>query len=365
MTSASLNTSAQSAALSLTESNPLKTGPWYLSDLKTVIPNGLKVFSCFHCGGGSTMGYKLAGCDVIGGVEIDPQMMRLYRTNHNPKHSYLMGVQEFKNIPDRKLPRELFNLDILDGSPPCSSFSVSGSREKAWGKSKKFREGQAEQILDDLFFDFIDIAAKLKPKVVIAENVKGLILGNARGYVKQIFTGFKKAGYDCQLFLLNAAAMGVPQRRERVFFIARRRDLQLPALALAFSEKPITVQAAFEGVSAWGKCMQHSMHFDLWKKTKPGDNFASVHSTGSCFNWVKLNPFKPAPVISGNSHVIFHWETMRQLSMREFCRLQSFPDDYDFQDVKPGYVCGMSVPPFMMQRVADQVIKQWFSAEGF
>ena len=120
----------------------LKTGPWNLSELKDWPKHGRTVFSCFHCGGGSTMGYKLAGYDVLGGVEIDPEMMKIYRANHNPKHSYLMGIQEFNKILNDKLPKELFNLDILDGSPPCSSFSMAGSREKAWGKKKKFREGQ-------------------------------------------------------------------------------------------------------------------------------------------------------------------------------------------------------------------------------
>ena len=94
---------------------------------------------------------------------------------------------------------------------------MAGSREKKWSVKKKFREGQAEQVLDDLFFHYIDIAKKLQPKVVVAENVKGLIQGNARGYVKQIFKAFKEAGYSCQLFLLNAAAMGVPQRRREHF----------------------------------------------------------------------------------------------------------------------------------------------------
>ena len=87
------------------------------------------VFSCFHCGGGSTMGYKLAGCRVLGGVEIDPAMMAVYRANHHPEHSYLMGVGDFVKIPDADLPAELFDLDILDGSPPCSTFSTSGLRE--------------------------------------------------------------------------------------------------------------------------------------------------------------------------------------------------------------------------------------------
>lgn len=87
------------------------------------------------------MGYKLAGCEVIGNVEIDPKIIKIYKLNHNPKYPFLMGVQEFKNIPNEELPKELFNLDILDGSPPCSTFSIAGSREKAWGKKKKFREG--------------------------------------------------------------------------------------------------------------------------------------------------------------------------------------------------------------------------------
>jgi len=188
----------------------LKTGPWKLTDLKDIPKNGKKVFSCFHCGGGSTMGYKLAGFDVLGGVEIDGKMMEIYKENHNPKYSYRMGVADFNKIPNDEIPSDLFGIDILDGSPPCSSFSMAGSRESQWGKEKKFREGQAEQVLDDLFFHFIATAAKLNPKIVVAENVKGLIMGNARGYVKQIFNEFDKIGYDCQLFLLNAAFMGVP-----------------------------------------------------------------------------------------------------------------------------------------------------------
>lgn len=77
-------------------------------------------------------------------------------------------------------PKELYNLDILDGSPPCSTFSLAGEREKNWGKSKKFREGQAYQVLDDLFFEFIKLAEKLKPKIIVAENVKGILMGNAK-----------------------------------------------------------------------------------------------------------------------------------------------------------------------------------------
>lgn len=142
---------------------------WTLKDAVFTKDKG-KVFSCFACGGGSSMGYKLSGYDVIGCNEIDPRMMYTYCQNHNPRFNFLEPIQTFKLRDD--LPDELYQLDILDGSPPCSTFSIAGSREDAWGVEKKFREGQASQVLDTLFFDFIDLAKKLQPKVVIAENVK-------------------------------------------------------------------------------------------------------------------------------------------------------------------------------------------------
>lgn len=96
-------------------------------------------------------------------------------------------------------------MDILDGSPPCSTFSIAGNREKDWGKEKKFREGQSAQVLDTLFFDFIALARVLQPKVVVAENVKGLLMGSAIDYVRRIYKDFDNAGYYCQHFLLDAS----------------------------------------------------------------------------------------------------------------------------------------------------------------
>lgn len=306
---------------------PLKNGPWKLAELADVPKNGLKVFSCFHCGGGSTMGYKLAGYEVLGGVEIDPEMMSIYKANHKPKYSYLMGVQEFKTLND--LPQELFNIDVLDGSPPCSSFSMAGSREKKWGTAAKFREGQAVQHLDDLFFDFIDVAKKLQPKVVVAENVKGLIQGNAKGYVKQIFQKFKEAGYSVQLFLLNSAAMGVPQRRERTFFIANRMNKKI---AFSFNEEPIAFKKIFDG------------------KTKPSK------LSPNRFGDVLIDQNRPLSTVATLQR--FFVDDENEIADSNIIRAQTFPFDYDFLRNKSKYVCGMSVPPFMMQRVADQIEKQ-------
>lgn len=303
------------------------------------------------------MGYKLAGYDVLGGVEIDPEMMAIYRANHKPKHSYLMGVQDFYKLPREKIPDELFNLDILDGSPPCSSFSMAGSREKAWGENKKFREGQAHQVLDDLFFHFIEVAKLLQPKVVIAENVKGLVMGKAKGYVKQIAKAFDDAGYDLQLFLLNAAFMGVPQMRERTFFIAKKKKLNFNKLVLEFNEKTISAKEAFVLTEQNGKPLGAKAAY-YWNKTAPGSLFSVCGADTGKLNR-RLDPDRPAWTQTATPN-LFHYNSARALSASETLRIQSFPDDYNFLGLKAVYVCGMSVPPFMMQRVALEIFNQWF-----
>lgn len=337
-------------------------GPWNLTDLTTVPRNGLTAFSCFHCGGGSTMGYKLAGFQVLGGVEIDPEMMSIYRANHKPKHSYLMGVQQFNELPLLSLPEELKNLDLLDGSPPCSVFSMAGKREKKWGGEHHFREGQQKQRLDDLFMHFIEVGQRLQPKVIVAENVKGLILGNAKGYVKEIFAAFREAGYDTQLFLFNAAQMGVPQARERTFFIARRRDLEWGKLEMKFEEELQCSGIAMKGASLKGSRPITAETTVLWEKIKPGRHLGDAHPKGSRFSEFKINPLDAAcTIVSGAT--FYHWDQPRTLSGAEVVRLQSFPDDYNFCKVKPQYVCGMSVPPYMTQRVALEICRQWFGIQ--
>lgn len=344
---------------------------WNLSETNFTKDKG-KVFSCFACGGGSTMGYKLAGFDVLGCNEIDPKMMEAYRTNHNPKYSYLEPIQAFKNRED--LPQELFELDILDGSPPCSSFSMAGNREKDWGKEKKFREGQANQVLDNLFFDFIDLAKRLQPKIVIAENVKGLLIGNARHYVRRINESFDKAGYYVQHFLLDASKMGVPQRRERVFFIALRKDLAgpflsqidlltiAPTIQLRFNEKKIPFKNIddIETEATPNKlCPSYSK---CWKLCKEGNGFNTVHHKGMLYNAFKVHREKVLPTITAHHDGgAYHWKHERHLTKRENCLAGTFPLDYNFGSLRDKYLIGMSVPPVMTAQIATKVYEQWLS----
>lgn len=343
---------------------------WTLKDAQFTKDKG-KVFSCFACGGGSTMGYKLAGFDVLGYNEIDPRMGKIYDENHHPKYAYVEDIRTFKERAD--LPAELYNLDVLDGSPPCSSFSICGAREEGWGKKKKFREGQAEQVLDTLFFDFIALAKRLQPKVVIAENVKGLIMGEAAQYVGRIGQAFEDAGYTTTLTLCNGKYMGLPQMRERTFFVAIRHDLMQyvplqglfnePYIDLTFNEEPILWR---EVQSKANDRPLTEQKYNLWKLRKEGDIDLS-----SCCARNGENPNKffnskfiyadkvPNTVAAKDCCIVF--DEGRQRNHEEIKLCSSFPLDYNFQDQPIDYVCGMSVPPVMMAQVASRVYDQWLS----
>ena len=341
---------------------------WLLSDLKKIPKNGVKVFSTFACGGGSSLGYKLAGCEVIGANDIDPEMAYHYKLNHNPKYYFLMPIRELLTT---QLPTELFGIDILDGSPPCSTFSMAGSREKAWGKEKHFREGQAKQVLSDLFFDFLDVAEHLKPKVIIAENVKGMIQGNAKGYCKLVMARLKEIGYRPQLFLLNAADCGVPQKRERVFFCAVREDVSDKKLILAPQHRWISAGEAVSDLQVLTKeeiedTKPAANDLKCWSHTKKGESYKEfllkTEKRDACFGHFKLSDLLPSKTLTANHVLLTHWGKCRCLTFREWKRLGSFPDDYQAKTDKIGkYMIGMSVPPKMTEQVAKAVCEQWLT----
>lgn len=339
---------------------------WSFKDVNFTKNKG-KVFSCFACGGGSTMGYKLAGFDVIGHNDIDKRMIEVYKANHKPKYSFLESITTFAKRKD--LPKELYELDILDGSPPCSSFSMAGNREKDWGKNKKFKEGQAEQVLDTLFFDFIDLAKELQPKVVIAENVSGLIMGEAKEYVKKIYVMFKQAGYQLKInpYLLDSSLMGIPQRRKRVFFIALRNDISsefmynvdmfqvAPKLQLNFNEKIIPFKEVQENCNNRKKISKgllkhwHKADHTGRAKTEKGNTF------GFFYKAVKDLPL--ATITSGCTYSICNVPEL--LTDTELCKCGSFPLDYNFCNNNTQYLIAMSVPPVMIAKIALQVYYQW------
>lgn len=457
------------------------------------------VMSTFACGGGSSMGYKLAGYDVVAANDIDPQMARIYQENHHPKQFFLCPVKDLLTRDD--LP----TVDVLDGSPPCfvagtqvltkegykpiediqigdyvwthkgrfkrvydtmnkqsddvyavyiegslpilvtgnhpfytremsqlkklseplwkevndlettkdhvgipinkyitlqphyicidkciwvpfkgktkvegkytvynisveedesytvsniavhncSTFSLAGSREKAWGVEKKFREGQAKQELDKLFFDFLDVAEKMQPKVVIAENVEGIIRGKAVKYVNAIVARFKKMGYNIDIFLCDGTNMGLPQMRRRVFFVANRLGKHLK---LSFNEPPITFGQIRRSSGTPLRTLPYTTtQINYWHETKPGCPMG-VFLAGA-----KKLALDKVPFTVASSSMLYDALECRTVYKEELDDISSFPHDYNYLDASPNYVQGMSVPPVMMAQVAYEVYKQLLS----
>lgn len=346
--------------MSLFEKQKSTDWKWTMKDDYPKEKNGLKVFSCFACGGGSTMGYKLAGCEVIGCNEIDPRMNKVYVENLHPKYNYLEDIRDFNKRDD--LPEELYNLDILDGSPPCSTFSMAGERENAWGKEKKFREGQKLQTLDDLLFVFIDTVAKLRPKVAIMENVEGLILGNAWGYVQKIYKKFHDIGYQVKHWLLKGETMGVPQTRHRVFFIATRLDFDLNKVDLSFDYEPITYGMIKEGeLKEIGK--DTKFYYIASQANDKDKNIADTRKRlgekGSAFQTLYIRDNMVVPTQRAKPDLI-DLEHIAYVSKETIRNSQTFPQDYKFEPdtySNIGYICGMSVPPVMIKRIVTRLIE--------
>lgn len=319
------------------------------------------------CGSGSTMGYKLAGFKHLGGVEIDPKISNLYIKNHYPKYMYVEDIRLFNKRTD--LPTELYHLDILDGSPPCTTFSMSGKREKGWGVKKYFKEGQATQVLDELVYVYCDTVNKLKPKVAILENVSGIVAGRAKKYAIGIVERLNNYGYDVQIFMLNSATMGVPQARERVFFIGRRKDLKLSPLVLNFNQKPIYFGAIVD------KGCKTCKPKPLWKSIKKRWSF--VEKGDQCLKFAdakyrKLNTYNAffsttilydnvVPTTLTSSGATVYYDEERNLNDTEYRKMSTFPIDYDFANTNVRYVCGMCVPPLMIKTIATEIKKQWFN----
>ena len=249
----------------------------------------------------------------------------------------------------------------MDFSPPCSVFSMAGQREDGWGVEKKFREGQKEQTLDDLFFVSIESVKKFKPKVAIFENVEGLMLGNAWSYVQRIYKELNDIGYKVKHWLLKGENMGIPQTRHRVFFIATRLDFDLDKIDMGFDYEPITYGEIKEGVgpvnkeSLWYKLLCQAIYTDETIK----DIRIRVGLSSAQFNAQLCKENKILPTIAAKLEY-YDPKEKTKLSAETIRNAQTFPQDFKFDSELAGnvcYLCGMSVPPVMMKRVVTRLIE--------
>ena len=308
-----------------------------------------KVFSCFSGGGGSSLGYKASGFNVLGGIECDPFMSYHYKLNLNPKYFFEIPIQKFHK---QSIPKELYNIDILDGSPPCSLFSlINIHRKENIGKEKKYKEGSIVQKIDELFFDFLEVAKILNPKVIVAENVVNIL--SHKIHMNRIIKKFKYLGYYLNIYKLDSSLMGIPQKRKRIFFIASKKNRKIN---FKFNSKLKLVESLDTtcGLPLYEKARIR------WNFVRPGTSFGSFTKSHYFAN-SKLHPKGVCPTVTTCAiEFITHWKFPNYMTINFIREASTFPKSYKFKDglkdIKKSYIYGMSVPPMMMKKISKELI---------
>ena len=330
--------------------------------------NTNSVISFFAGCGGSSTGYKQAGCNVKLAVDWEKSAVAIYRKNHPDTNILQADIRDCKGadiMAKAGLTREL---DILDGSPPCTPFSVAGLREKSWGVSYAHTGDTKQQITTDLFSEYIRLASEIKPKVVIAENVHGLIRGATKAYFKQFMASFYKAGYLPRAYDVDAADFGVPQSRRRIIIIAVRRDLPLPKNPLKKATKRMTVRDALAGVvntpeeiAVATPAVDTAQHAVI-PYIKPGHSQKTIDGRGFAKRRHRWD--RPAYTLLASSDT-YHPDENRNLTINELKRLGGFPDDYWFPSRHAAVIrIGNAVAPPMMKHIALYVQKEILLGNG-
>lgn len=349
-----------------------------MTEINKIPFNGINVVSLFSGCGGSSLGYKLAGCRVLLANEFDKEAQEVYEINH-PKTILLKD--DIRNITGKQI-LSLINMkkgeiDILDGSPPCAAFSTMGKREKGWGKEKNY--SGKKQVVDDLFFEFARILKELQPKSFVAENVKGLTTGEAKGLLgsrqkglfkeKTIISTLEQCGYEIRFKVLNCKNYEVPQTRERLIIIGIRKDLNKIPTHPKKINKVMTTKNAIEDLIDNGTDYPNSpkkqMHIE--KYFKPGNTLKMTSEitkkyklTGVMVYYTRRDRWnRPFQTILQSGDRAFHPIVDRSLSINECKRLCTFPDDFILQH-SPSQNwerIGRAVPPNLMKHVAKNLIK--------
>lgn len=329
----------------------------------------VNVVSFFAGAGGSSTGYKQAGMQVLLAVDWEKRAVATYKMNYPDSAVWqkdirtITGTQVLEYINLKK-----GELDILDGSPPCTPFSIAGQRECGWGKTYVHTADSHAQCTSDLFLEFIRICDEIRPKVIIAENVKGLIIGQqAKRFFNHILQQYRNIGYKPRAYLVNAADFGVPQSRERIIIIAVRSDYydcKQPITPLKKTVKQhITLRQAFRTVHNTKEDLQaaqlgkNTRMREYLPRMRPGEQRAQI--TGNSYTHRRHMMDRPAFTLLAHLHNSFHPIENRHMTIPELCKISTFPDGYKFLSRHDAILrMGNAVPPKLIQEIAKYVQKE-------
>lgn len=334
--------------------------------------NGFTMVSTFSGCGGSCLGFELAGFDLRWANEFIPEARETYRANHQGVILDGRDIREVKGYEILEaIGLEVGELDLLEGSPPCASFSSAGSKEKGWGKVKAYSD--SKQRADDLFFEYSRLVKELKPKTFIAENVSGLVRGTALGYFREILRDLRSNGYNVEAKLLDASWLGVPQSRKRIIFIGVRNDLVekykvAPAFPSPFDYQ-YSLNEALKNVAPLEKYLDPDTGFDIsLNRYAIGTEYDKTPIGGKSQKYFSLqrpNPSKPVFTITAMAGIVgaasvVHPLEKRKFTLEELRLLSSFPKDFELTGTYAQRCerIGRSVPPLMAQAIGETIARE-------
>jgi DNA (cytosine-5)-methyltransferase 1 len=336
-----------------------------MADVRATEPNGWSVGTTFSGCGGSSTGYRLAGFRVAWACEFVPAAVETYRANADPATVLHTGDIRELSVD------ELTEVDLLDGSPPCSPFSSQGNLAADWSQVKRYSD--TSQRTDDLFDEYARLVEGLRPKVFIAENVYGLVRGVSKGYFQRIIRRLRAAGYVVEARLLDASWLDAPQERRRIIFCGVRDDLALaPAFPDPLPYRRTIGDALGPGYGGllwrWGiadptrPCptiqTYYTSHSELAVLAPPGTDLdpetgRDLHQAG-----VVHGPAFRAARARGALDVPEPYRLdLRRPTLGELRALAGFPPDFELTgnyDQRWERI-GRAVPPVMMARIAATV----------
>lgn len=307
----------------------------FLRQLLTPRPSaGIRALDLFAGCGGLALGFEAAGIETIG-YEKDADACATYRRNlHGECHEVFL-------TPETDLPA----CDIIIGGPPCQPFSVGGHQNGL----KDSRDG---------FPAFIGAVRRLRPRLFLFENVRGMLYSN-RAYFDEILRSLTDLGYQVSFRLMNAVDFDVPQKRERLIVVGHDRPFVFPEGADSLVTAGEALGTLAREVPAESKFLTASM-----------DRYVANYERASkCIRPRDLHLDQPARTLTcrnlagatGDMHRIRLPDgRRRRILLREAARLQSFPDHFEFTggEISRFTQVGNAVPPMLAFHLANAVLRQ-------